>query len=276
MAGARRALARRIREGSSATAPADTEVEADSDDEADSGDEADRLTSLLHYYGELTSIEQAELVSALGKRLAHTDEREVTDDQADSAGQADDDETDEEEEEESESGRLSGLATLMEESDDYEFERSDPMLVLGPRDVVAALFFDLRRVEMALAGARQGLEAMNFTFDWQTDDLSIEREAGLAALGDAEDIIDGVRAPLIRWARMFSASRLLALDSKTMLAVRELAGSIPNWCGIKVEFVVRGGAALGGRTWCRGDHCEGRTGPPGATGEGNRHSHSSE
>lgn len=198
------------------------------------GEGADRLTSLLHYYRKLTTTEQGALVAALGDRLACTDDQEDADDQKDA-----DDQEGMDDEEGGDTGRPRGLGRLMEDVAGYKLGASDPLDVPASMDVAEAILVDLRRGEMCLSGVREALEAMDFTFDWQTDDLYVEREAGLAALADAKDTIDSLRAPLIEWAHSFNASRLIELDSETVRAVGELAGSIP-WPGQAAEIVVRG------------------------------------
>lgn len=138
--------------------------------------------------------------------------------------------------------RERGLAALMSGMAVYTLGRSDPlkMNVPGPKQLAEALLWQVRCAKMRLSAVREALNAMGFTFDWQTGDLAVEREAGLNALDDADALIDGLRAPLLTWLGSFGDVRLVELDRETMNAVESLVALIPGYMGRQVETVVRG------------------------------------
>jgi len=135
--------------------------------------------------------------------------------------------------------RERGLAGLVAAMRGYTLAESHPMVVPGPREIAEKIFWQLRCIEMELAGAREALKTMGFTFDWQIDDLAVERDAGLKLLEDAEALIHGLRVPLRTWLGNFGNTRLVELDREMMEIVKSLAASIPDYLGLQPKMVIR-------------------------------------
>ena len=110
------------------------------------------------------------------------------------------------------------------------------------KDVAAAVLRQLRRVEMQHQAIREALEAMSFDFQWEGDDLAVEREAGIDELEQAGGLIDELRESLLKWFQAFGRARLLELDDETMIVVKTLAAKTlthPLALGSQVETIVR-------------------------------------
>jgi hypothetical protein len=110
------------------------------------------------------------------------------------------------------------------------------------KDVAAAVLRQLRRVEMRHQAIREALEAMSFDFQWEGDDLAVEREAGIDELEQAGGLIDELRESLLKWFQAFGRARLLELDDETMIVVKTLAAKTlthPMALGAQVETIVR-------------------------------------
>ena len=158
----------------------------------------------------------------------------------DSELEVEDREQEEREQGEREQGDKKGLAALVADLEGYDLGSSDPLAMPGPAEVARAVFFDLRRIEMRLAAVREALQAMDFIFDWGDDDLAVERDGGLDALGVAGDTIEDFRDAIKTWLWQFNSSRVVVLDPVAMDVVRELAASTPYHRGVVARLVVYG------------------------------------
>jgi len=109
----------------------------------------------------------------------------------------------------------------------------------GAAEIAEAMVTELLRIETRQQTARDMVAVVDFGFGFMPDDHRSAQRAALADLDEAGEILEEVKAAVLRWLKAINSTRVVELDEETWPTLREsIASSVPRVRGHAAALVV--------------------------------------